>query len=183
MGDIPLKPSKGHERTNDEATLKDFILKHQSWVEEKVLQGVRRNVNSDISKALEQIHQNSLSCYFSHNKGRVTSRNNHQKVLIDFILSHDSLVAREVMLEARKGDDKAINLALEQIHLRSLEMKLNPPCSSPISHTKSFKEALMDRSKIQNEMKDKSKEQPPKTLVKGEFVSKTLFISGFPEDT
>lgn len=97
------------------------------------------------------------------------------EALLGFINSHGRLVEPSVLADANKMDDKAISLALGQIHhksLSSLESKKSP------NVVKSFKEVLLSSSAPKNMEKSRKDYMGKKDHLQGN----TVFITGFSND-
>lgn len=158
---LKLNPDKGRQDSiKSDTLLLDFIQTNRHLVDKNVQQLVREGNTEGIRMALNQIHYGSLKQAGEwkekqgnkKNKTRVTGdRNNNRicyvdwnqllsqlKIVQDFLQGFKSLIEPSVFWDAMRGDDKALSLALGQIHHHSL-----PVNNIYEKKSLSFKEALL----------------------------------------
>lgn len=202
---IDLGIPEDKSKQQDEEIIR-FILSNQKYVHPNTIKGVKRQDEEDIRMTLNQIHYGSLQvkrALKDQRKGLEDSDSNlvrlgkenvgdkqqsqqqkekHRILALEFIAEFRKLVEPTVFDDAQKGDDKALSLALGQIHHKSLGR-------GEKEHTdlgNSYKDALLsgkvsDTSlpKILDAAKSGRNKQEVRDPV--EKVNKTLFISGFGE--
>ena len=140
----PYKPS------NQESILLDFLLAHRDLIHPNSRSLALAGDPEGIRMALHQIHFGSLEerkrASSKHNFATETSKSiptQHSSVFREFIQGKAHLIESSVLRDALQGDDKALSLALGQIHHHSLDSKLqakSPPLGSDSS---SYREALL----------------------------------------
>ena len=119
------------------------------------------------------------------------SSNASEKHLNNFIWAHNHLVDTEILEKLNVGDKAAMEIALEQIHFRSLEMHKAYMGRNSKENTRSFKEILKDQGTVEYENEGNLNSgwtqvsyKRKKKIYEARSDSQvaTIFLYGIPED-
>lgn len=145
-------PAQGEKTSDIDPHLLGFLRTNERYVHPNTRILVRQGNQEGIRMALNQIHYNSLRLLEKNKdtqyrafspKLKKDSMNNQLNVLRSFLLAYKSLVEPSVFVDAMKGSDKALSLALGQIHHKTLEGSSNVQVSSQSQNKASYKNTLL----------------------------------------
>ncbi|KAL1808097.1 hypothetical protein ACET3Z_025087 [Daucus carota] len=143
-----------------------------------------------IRMALNQIHYNSLT-ERPRNKGvGKTSKADLMEITRSFLQGLAQFIEPSVLKDALQGNDKALSLALGQIHFHSLDNREADAQKRDNGEQKSFKEILLEQhtEKIQEEIVKDSLKGPNKKIkhwdnygIKKRKSEHSVFFTGFSD--
>ncbi|KAL1825991.1 hypothetical protein ACET3Z_012769 [Daucus carota] len=142
-----------YSEANNDTTLLNFIRANADLVHPNTIAKASNGDQEGVRMALHQIHFGSLSARPIQKKPKFISPNKkdymveEQKIITyDFLKVHASMVEPGVLKDALGGNDKALSLALGQIHHHSLTGDHASTKPLPQSPSQTFREALLKNS-------------------------------------
>uniref|UniRef100_A0A164THH7 RRM domain-containing protein n=1 Tax=Daucus carota subsp. sativus TaxID=79200 RepID=A0A164THH7_DAUCS len=142
-----------YSEANNDTTLLNFIRANADLVHPNTIAKASNGDQEGVRMALHQIHFGSLSARPIQKKPKFISPNKkdymveEQKIITyDFLKVHASMVEPGVLKDALGGNDKALSLALGQIHHHSLTGDHASTKPLPQSPSQTFREALLRNS-------------------------------------
>lgn len=173
--------AKEPEEVNATDPVYDFLKGNNHFVDPNTMGRALKGERECIRRALNQIHYGSLRLLRFNGgltPGKLSNedinfKNKDQSNIIkDFLNSYSHLIEPSVLHEALKNDEKALALALGQIHHKTL------PSQPPKGRDEmTFKDALLSPTKFG--MKTSPFEGSRSPSPKGQILSKTVFFTGF----
>ncbi|WOH12354.1 hypothetical protein DCAR_0831856 [Daucus carota subsp. sativus] len=142
-----------YSEANNDTTLLNFIRANADLVHPNTIAKASNGDQEGVRMALHQIHFGSLSARPIQKKPKFISPNKkdymveEQKIITyDFLKVHASMVEPGVLKDALGGNDKALSLALGQIHHHTLTGDHASTKPLPQSPSQTFREALLKNS-------------------------------------
>ncbi|WOG85096.1 hypothetical protein DCAR_0104283 [Daucus carota subsp. sativus] len=166
--------------------LYQFLQLHSHLVHPNTRKLVAKGVREGIRMALNQIHYGSIEEARKKKTGLSPKDDTNvarpskfptsvttipSKIMVEFISSFRHLVEPSVYRDAMRGHDKALSLALGQIHHKTL------PLDSQQVHKNSYKDILNLEREGSIKM-DKSEPQQNMTPPSGKEITDTIFFTG-----
>ena len=128
-----------HRSSNKDSDLLAFIENNKHLVHPNTYPRAREGDLESTRMALNQIHYGSLSL-INKKANKDPKMQDQERIIASFLKNQSKLVEPSVLRDALAGDDKAVSMALGQIHHHSLSLNSDRP-KSP------YKEALLQSPK------------------------------------